>query len=221
MSATLRPATAIVLVSIALIGGCPASQPKPYQQLDSSHYLRPGDDGGHGHKPYAYNDPDVDWKRYDSIVIDPVMIYRGDDAQFDKVSDADKQELADYMRDTFGARLRERYPVVATPSDGTLRVHLTLTGAAATPAVASKVTRMDLVGAPINAVQAIRGREGLFMGSVSYAVEIYDARDQRLLAAYVDKQYPNAMSMASTFGKLTASKRGIDKGADALLATLR
>jgi hypothetical protein len=55
---------------------------------------------------------------------------------------------------------------------------------------------------------------------VNYAVEIYDASTNRLLNAYVEKQYPNAMNVKSTFGSLGAAKTGIGKGADALVAQL-
>jgi hypothetical protein len=54
-------------------------------------------------------------------------------------------------------------------------------------------------------------------GSVNYAVEIYDAQSNRLLSAYVTKQYPNAMNIGSSFTTMDASKVGIRKGADALV----
>jgi len=51
-------------------------------------------------------------------------------------------------------------------------------------------------------------------GSVSYAVEIYDAGTNRLLGAYVSKQYPNAMNVKASIGGLGAAKAGIRKGAE-------
>jgi len=102
-----------------------------------------------------------------------------------------------------------------------LRLRLTLTGAETNTAVVSTFTRFDLVGLPYNAVQGMRGKEGLFMGSVSYSVEIYDAPSNRLLMAFVTKQHPNAMNVAATFGSLRAAKTGLDKGAEELLGRLR
>ena len=91
----------------------------------------------------------------------------------------------------------------------------------ATTRVVSTLTRFDLAGGPYNAVQAARGREGSFTGSISYAVEILDASTQELLGAYVAKQYPNAWNLGATFGRLDAARVGIDKGAEELLAQLR
>ena len=48
----------------------------------------------------------------------------------------------------------------------------------------------------------------------------YDAPTNRLLNAYVEKQYPSAMNVKATVGSLSASKTGIQKGADALVAKL-
>jgi hypothetical protein len=153
-------------------------------------------------------------------MVAPVAIYRGPDGQFKKVSEENKTLLAQYMQEQFTAKLAERFRITNTPSPRTLRVQLTLTGAKTSTPVVSTFTHFDLAGGPYNVVQSIRGKEGMMMGSVSYAVEIHDASDDRLLSAYVEKQYPNAMNVGTTFSGLSASKTGIRKGADALLAQL-
>jgi hypothetical protein len=39
-------------------------------------------------------------------------------------------------------------------------------------------------------MHSARDKQAIFSGSVSYAVEIYDSASNRLLCAYVAKQYP-------------------------------
>lgn len=58
-------------------------------------------------------------------------------------------------------------------------------------------------------------------GWVSYAVEIYQADNNRLLKAYITKQYPNAMNVSASIGSIGAAKAGIDKGADELLSEMK
>jgi hypothetical protein len=87
--------------------------------------------------------------------------------------------------------------------------------------VLSTFSHLDLAGNLYNGVQAVRGREGMISGSVTYAVEIYDAPSNRLLSAFVTKQYPGAMNIVASFGSLAAAKTGIDKGADVLVDDLR
>lgn len=163
--------------------------------------------------PYRYTTV-VDWLQYTHIIIDPTSIYQGKDNQFSDMSQQDKPSLVAYMQDTFSKTLRSRFNEVTTPAPGTLRLKLTLTGADTTTPVAGTFTKFDLAGGPYNIVQSIRGKEGLLNGSVSYAIEIYDATTNNLLDAYVAKQYPNAMNVSASVDTLSAAEVGIDKAAD-------
>jgi hypothetical protein len=207
-------------VVVAVLAGCASPQPHPYAGLASTPELRPNpaDDGGH--VPYRLPKT-VDWGRYGAVIVDPVIVYRGADHQFEDLSEDDKVMLASEMRRVFAAELKKRFRLTTVSDAGTLSVRLTLTGAKTTTRVVSTLTRFDLAGGPYNAVQAARGREGAFTGSISYAVEILDASTQELLGAYVAKQYPNAWNLGATFGRLDAAQVGIDKGAADLLAQLR
>ncbi|WP_369980414.1 DUF3313 domain-containing protein [Xanthomonas bundabergensis] len=200
--------------------GCASTRPVVYSGLASSQQLRPNLGDRSGRVPYDYS-AGADWRDYDSAVLESVAIYRGPDNQFDeKVSEQDKAELAQFMRTAFGEALQARFPLANRPRPGSLRVALTLTGAKKTPQVAGTVTKFDLAGGPYNVVQSIRGKEGALSGSVSYAVEVYDATSNRLLSAYVSKQYPNAMNVKASIGGLGAAKAGIRKGAEDLVARL-
>jgi hypothetical protein len=190
-----------------------------YRDLASSAQLRPNTQDKSGHIPYSYSEA-VDWRKYTQVIVEPVAVYQGSDAQFKKLSENDKHELAQYMQAQFSEKLSERFQIVKDPSPNALRVRLTLTGAKASTQFVSTVTHFDVAGTPYNAVQAARGKEGLMMGSVSYAVEIHDASTDHLLNAYVEKQYPNAMNLKSTIGALSAAKTGIRKGADTLVSQL-
>jgi len=214
--APLALCIALIVVATA---GCAGTRPVAYRDLASSSQLQPNTQDKSGRIPYSYSEP-VDWHKYTQVIVEPAVVYRGADAQFKKISEEDKNELAQYMQTQFSEKLSERFQIVKDPSPNALRVRLTLTGAKASTAVVSTFTHFDVAGTPYNAVQAARGKEGLMMGSVSYAVEIHDASTGRLLNAFVSKQYPNAMNVKSTFGSLSAAKTGIRKGADALVSQL-
>ena len=134
-----------------------------------------------------YTSP-ANWESYSAVLIDPVAIYSGADNQFEDLPDADKKELALYMNTEFKKSLGTRFRLANKIEPNSLRVKLTLTGAKTNTAMVSTVTRFDLVGGPYNIVQSIRGKEGIFIGSVSYSVEIYDAMSDRLVKAFVTKQ---------------------------------
>jgi len=217
-SITMRRASAVAVC--ALLAGCASPKPVAYTGIASSSQLRADPDDESGHIPYRYQ-TQVDWQNYDKVIIDPVAIYRGADHQFGDMSDADKNALGSYMGTRFAQSLSKRFLATGTPDRHTLRIKLTLTGAETTTPVIGTFTHIDLAGNLYNGVQAIRGGEGLIAGSVIYSVEIYDASNARLLAAYISKQYPGALNIGASFGSLSAAETGIDKGAEALVAQLR
>lgn len=210
----------IMLLAAVTLAGCAGTQPVPYSNLQASSRLQPNTGDDAYRIPYRYTS-NTDWHKYNQAIIDPVVIYRGADNQFGDMDAEDQQELATYMQQQFSERLKERFSVVNTPAAGTIRIRLTLTGAETTTPVVGTFTKFDLAGGPYNIVQAVRGREGMMNGSVSYATEIYDAQTNELLAAWVEKQYPNAMNVSASIGSLSAAKVGVEKGADDLLTRLK
>ena len=204
----------------ALLAACLSTDPVVYSGIASSSQLRPNKEGDATRIPYRYASQ-VDWQTYNRMIIEPVTIYRGSDAQFGDMSGEDKLELANYMRSQFTEKLRRRFTITTDATPNTLRLKLTLTGATENTPVVSTFSHLDLAGNLYNGIQSIRGREGMMSGSVTYAVEIYDAPTNRLLNAFISKQYPNAMNIVASFGSLGAAKTGIEKGADALVDYLK
>ncbi|MCI4588929.1 DUF3313 domain-containing protein [Sphingobium sp. BYY-5] len=202
---------AIFLYSLGL-AGCASPQPLAYRGLASSTVLRPSDEKDAAHVPYRFA-ADVNWRRYYKVIIDPVEIYDGADAQFHKLSVEDREQLASYMEDQFTQELGRDFEIVDRPAPATLRIHLTLTGATPTKSVLGPLSRFDLAGGSYNAFQGIRGKEGTMTGSVIYAVEIYDSTNGELLLSEITKQFPNAMNVGASFGALKAPMTGIRKGA--------
>jgi hypothetical protein len=209
-----------LIIACSTVAGCTTPSPTAYSGLASASQLQPNPQDKTGRVPYRYQTT-VNWRQYNKIIIDPVTVYSGPDNQFGKLAEKDKAFLANYMQGQFTEKLKTRFAVVSTPAPATLRLHLTLTGAKATTAILGTATRLDVAGGVYNTVQAVRGREGSMTGSVNYAVEIYDAPSNRLLASYVTKQYPNAMNIGASFTAMDASMVGVRKGADALLAELK
>jgi hypothetical protein len=209
-----------ILCACAALTACASTQPMPYSGIASSSRLKASAHDDSGRIPYEYKS-DADLGRYATFSVDPVVIYRGGDNQFEDVSEQDKTELADYMKARFTEKLAGLSRSGGSAAAQALRIRLTLTGAKENTPVLSTLSRFDLVGGPYNAIQAMRGKEGAMTGSVSFAVEIYAASTDELLAAYVSKEYPNAWNLGASMGAMSASKTGIDKGADDLVAYLK
>lgn len=211
---------ALPLLLCATLAGCAGTQPHPYADLPASRELRLNTQDPSGRIPYRYS-AYVDWKTYRNVILDPVVIYQGDDHQFNAINANERLILARYMDQQFADTLQGRFKPVQRPAPRTLRIRLTLTGAERTTPYLGTFSRFDLAGGPYNLVQTLRGNKGSFTGSVSYSVEVYNAYTNRLLDSYVTKQYPSPLDIGATHGDLTAAKAGIDKGAQMMLAQFK
>jgi hypothetical protein len=208
-------------VCLGLLAGCATTHPVAYKDLASSTELTANAQDKHGHLPYQYTAADCDWSTYHSVLLDPVVIYRGADQQLGKLSESNKTALASYMQLQFTQALESRYAIVTAAGPHTLRIHVTLTGAETTVPVLATVKQLMPLGALVNTVKSAADKQSRSMGSISYAVEIYDGMSNRLLRAYVSKQYPAAEDIPASVGALSASEVAIRKGAKSLLAELR
>jgi Protein of unknown function (DUF3313) len=210
----------LMLALCEIVSGCAGVTPVAYSEVASSAYLAPNPSDSSGRVPYRYASS-VQWRQYDKVMLDPVVVYRGRDNQFGEMSEQDKAALATYMRTRFQESLSTRFTVADRSGPSTLRVRLTLTGAVANTPVLGTLSRFDMAGAVYNGVQTARDGEGSMTGSVIYVVEIFDAPSGRLLSAFVSKQYPTPYDIPASVGALAAAQAGIDKGADALVTQFR
>lgn len=166
----------------------------------------------------VYLAPDLNTRNYTrGFYVDDVDIYRGADADFGNASDADKQELAAFMKSEFTRALGRR--VAAAPGPGVVRVHLTLVGTETSRPVGS-VLRFTPVGIAVSLAQQAAGLPGTFVGSVTFAGEVTEVDTGTVLAAFLTKQSPPAIDLSSGMGELKAAKLGITQGADAFGAAV-
>jgi hypothetical protein len=212
---------ALTLLPFSLpLAACSTTQPIPYAGVSASAQMQPTQGDAADRMPFEYKTT-AKWDDYTAVIVDPVEIYQGRDAQFEGISEQDKAYLARTMQTRFAEKLAMRFKRTSMPGVGTLRIKLTLTGAESNTAVLATLSRFDLMGGPYNAVQELRGKQGALTGSISYAVEVYNASNNTLLAAYVAKQYPSAWNLGATIGSMSASVAGILSGAEQLAAYLQ
>ena len=209
------------VLCMAGMAGCATTAPVQYKNLDSTAQLAPNPQHDNGHTPFYYSAPDAQLGRYTHIMLDTVSIYGGDDHQFGKLSAADRQQLAEFAQMQFTQTLGEKYALAAVAGPDTLRIHVTLTGATASTPVLATVKQIVPVGAVLGTLRSAADKPSRTLGSVMYAVEIYDSQSDRLLRSFVSKQYPAAENIPASLGPLTAAETGIKKGAKALLTQLQ
>jgi hypothetical protein len=220
----MRPVKLLISVFLCaelLIGCATTPAVNRYNDLASASRLAPNRSDKDGHFPYRYDAVTTNWSGFNRVILDPVAIYAGADQQFGNVPEADRIALAAYMQEQFTEVLSSHYSMALLPGPDTLHIHVTLTGIQTSTPGVSTLWKVAPVGLLTNSVQSARDKPAAFSGSVSYAVEIYDSSSNELLRAYIARQYPFAEDVAASVRPLDASRAGIRKGAQALIAQLQ
>jgi hypothetical protein len=211
----------LLTCTIAVQGWCQATHPIAYAGLSSSQYLQTNPQDTTGHLPYVYYAPNVDLASYRAAIFEPVTIYQGADAQLGGLTPEHVQELATYMQAQFQQALAPRFYVATAVGPSVLRLHVTLTGASRSVPVLSTAGQVVPVGAVFGVLRGAHDKERKTLGSISYAVEVYDSVTNRLLRAFVVYEYPMAEDLSASVGPLGSSEASIRRGASVLVSQLQ
>jgi len=140
---------------------------------------------GTGDEPKLYyRNPDISWKTYDEILLDPVTIWKNPGTQ--GVSQADAQALADNFHNLLYQSLSKDWEMAAVPRPGTLRLQAALTQLDGTDVV------LNVVSTAVPQLRAVTGLEGyatgepLFTGEAGMAFKVTDSATGRLMSEGVD-----------------------------------
>ena len=181
--------TLTVLLTLALVCvlgiGCASSRPKRTGFLSDYKGFREGPKGG---ADLVYIKQEVDWKSYDKVMIDPVLIWFSSDADYRGINPQELQQLADYFREAITKNLEDAYSVVDEPGKDTLRLRVAVTNVIPTnpelDAVTSHIPQTRL----ISQVKKMTTGSHLYVGGASLEAELLDSQTQeRLIAAIVSR----------------------------------
>ncbi|MBP6941202.1 MAG: DUF3313 domain-containing protein [Syntrophorhabdaceae bacterium] len=200
----------VVLAMAFCAAGC-ASGPQEYKGLESASRLQPSADFPH---TLIYKRPGVDGKKYIKFIIDPVEVYKGEDARFDGVSPEDQQKIADFVKTEFTRVMQDGYAVVNAPGPDVLRLKFTLAGLEKTNPAMATVTHVIPIGLVMNLGKSAAGMSGSFMGSVTLAGELYDSQTNTLVFSFLTKKAPNAMDITTVLTGLDAAKKSVTELAE-------
>ncbi|MBV1691549.1 DUF3313 domain-containing protein [Novosphingobium sp. G106] len=185
----------LILLAACLAGGRAAAQTQDNapQALASAQQLE------HDKKEsWTYIKPDLHLARYTALQIQPTVVYRGTDAQFEDIPQPDRVKFAQLMTDALREELARSFRLVQAPAANTMRLRMTLVGARKTTGGVGTVSSVMPLGLVTNVVKSATGKKGTFSGSVLFAIEIFDSRSGELLAAVVRREAPDALDIKAT-----------------------
>ena len=179
-----------VLVALLMIGlaGCSVTQQSKPNTVVQSGFLGDYSQLQAGTKDQMllrYVNPNVNWKQYNSIIIEPVQVWDSPNTQ---VSPQNEQMLSSYYYNVLKQDLSKNFKIVHEPGPGVMTLRVALTN----PTTATPVLRTVSVVVPqariLNSVYNLADGSYAFVGAAQSEGEILDSVTRERLAAAVDRR---------------------------------
>jgi hypothetical protein len=177
-----------LLLCSALGAGCASTPSTTETKLTQSGFLSdysklqpdPGDPGAK-----LYLKPDVDWKRYNRVMLERIRVWVKPDAGYKGVDPAELKALTDYFQQAIVKALEPTYPVVNEPGPDVLRARVAITDLIPTQPEMSVVTLVVPFGSVADIAAGAAGVS--YLGETAIEAEFLDSQTHQVLAAYQDR----------------------------------
>jgi hypothetical protein len=145
--------------------------------------LTPGPDG-----VYRRLDPGVDFKQYNKFMVDSVIFFLADGADYKGIDPQEMKELCDEFNKALAAAFKDKYPIVSEPGPGVARLRTAITNVKPSRPGVSAVTSILPVGLGISLIK--KGVTGGWSGSGETAAEmmLLDTVTNKIVAMGVDQR---------------------------------
>jgi hypothetical protein len=184
----MKDALRIILVvtiffSLALTFGCATQKTARSGFLESYPVFEEGPKDG---VDSVYLKKDVDFTSYNKIMMDHVVFYFSEDAEYKGIHADEMKELADTFHKAFADALANAYPLVDKPAPGVLRIRTAITDLVPSKPGLSGVTTVIPIGLAIDLVKSGAGGGHTGVGQASLEVEFLDSMTNERIAAAMD-----------------------------------
>ncbi len=203
MKTALRVILAIAIGVVFLISTAVAED-LPFSGFlgDKSVYekLKPGPEGG---AKLRWLKPGVDFKNYNKFMVDSVIFYLADDAQYKGIDPQEMKEMADSFNKEIVAAFKDKYPIVADPGTDVARIRFAITNIKPSSPGVSAVTSILPIGLIVSTVK--KGATGSWSGSGQTGTELIalDSTTNDVIAMAVDQQEAAFSERFSKWGSAT------------------
>jgi hypothetical protein len=127
--------------------------------------LKPGEAGGQ-----RWLKPGVDLKKYNKFMVDSVIFFLADKADYKGIDAQEMKELCDEFNKALVAAFKDKLPIVAEPGPDVARVRFAITNVQPSRPGVSAVTSIVPVGLGVSLVK--KGATGGWVGSGETAAEL-------------------------------------------------
>jgi hypothetical protein len=154
----------------------------------------------------AYRAPMYERGRYHALLIEPATLYDGPEADFDSISEQDRERIAAMLTSEFKRVLGDKFQVVNAPGPGVVQINMTLVGINQSRPILSTGLRLTRTGLVLSAARTIEQKGAPFTGAINIAGVAYDAQTGQVLVAAQALVSPPAINITSGLTPLRAAE---------------
>lgn len=179
---------ALFVAGALQLGGCAGSYQARSVDLKESPLVNPSIlvEGSGDQALYRYVNQKADIRKYDRVMIDPVIIYK--DGEMDKDQLENLQTLANNAFVYLTKELEQDYTVVKSPEPGTLRVQWAIIDADSSKPARNTISTISPIGIGLNIVKmSVTGKQ-MGVGEITLQMKVTDASTGDLLGAALDRR---------------------------------
>lgn len=178
----------LAVLTCLVMAGCAASGMKDVRQtgfLGDYSQLKPGADD---RAALLYIKPGVDFKGYDKLMFERVVVVLSSDSESQQLDPALLKEMTDYYQNSLFEAVKNQYQIVDTPGPGVLRVRVAITELKPSNPMANTMSTIVPVGIVVAGATKAVSDENLGTGEAGTEFELLDAVSGERLAAAVDRR---------------------------------
>lgn len=179
---------AILFLFCTLLAGCAASGMKDVTTtgfLDDYSMLKPG---GDDRAALVYVKPGTDFKPYNKIMFERILVTLSPDAKHKETDPAMLAELATYYQKALLDAVKGGYQLVDQPGPGVLRVRAAITGVRPSNPVSNTMSSIIPVGMVVAGATKAASGDNLGTGEAATEIDVLDSQTGMRLAAAVDRR---------------------------------
>ena len=203
----------IALAAAVALAACSSNEPKSASAGGKTVPLAEESLAGRG--AMVYRSATFDPKRYNRFILEPVTVYQSAEKPFRADELTYLQGLAQFAQAEFVRVIGARYPIVTQPGPDVIKVKLQIAGTEDNVPVVSTVSHVLPVGLAANLIQSARGAPGSFTGSVTLGGELTDSVSNQSMMVFIQRRYPDALDIGSTFTSEEAHHSAITQAIEA------
>jgi hypothetical protein len=187
----------IICFALTVATGCATKQLKQSGFLENYPEFKSGPKGG---ADFVYMKEGVDFKRYNKIMMNHVVLFFEDDAKYKGIHPEELAEMSNAFHKAIVDNLEGAYPLVDKPGPDVMRLRFAITDVVASKPGMGTISTVMPIGLALSTVK--KGVTGTHtgVGQASIEVEILDSMTNERIGAAIDTRPGGKMEGFSKWG---------------------